>query len=136
MIRVVGAVIRHRGQIFLAQRASGALAGYWEFPGGKLEPGESDRAALRRELLEELNMKVSIGQWLCSNRHTYKGKTIELHLFLATVRNFRFILTEHSAAKWVYPKDLKKYKLAPADRPGLKLLLKFMESGKGRYRQP
>jgi 8-oxo-dGTP diphosphatase len=128
MIRVVCAIIIHENRILLAQRAEGKhLAGHWEFPGGKVEPGEEPAAALKREIHEELGCTIHVGDPLPSCVHAYDRGSIQLLPFicdLATDSAPRAL--EHSAIQWVSHEHLTDYDLAPADVPILPHLADYL----------
>jgi len=116
IVQVVGAVIERDGLIFCTQRATGPLAGLWEFPGGKVEPGETKQEALRREILEELEGLVIVGDQVASGVWKYDHVTIALTTFRCKLEtNSVPRLSEHSAAQWVAPAALGKLEWAPAD---------------------
>lgn len=123
MRQVTAAVIERDGRILLARRKDGALAGKWEFPGGKLEPGETPEACLRRELMEEFGVDTRIGAFVCSSKFEYKHLPIELLVYRASHLSGEFKLTDHSAIEWVKPEDLSRYDLSAADIPVVDVLL-------------
>ncbi len=97
-IHVVGAVVIKSGLVLCAQRGpSGALAGLWEFPGGKVEADESPRAALEREILEELECSVSVGNEVATTTHTYDFGVVTLRTFYCELLSGTPRLTEHAA---------------------------------------
>ncbi|HBE88576.1 MAG TPA: 8-oxo-dGTP diphosphatase MutT [Elusimicrobia bacterium] len=123
MKQVTAAVIEKDGRVLIAQRKSGdALAGKWEFPGGKLEPGETPEACLRRELKEEFGVETEIGDFICSSEFEYKHFHIELLVYRARHISGEFQLHDHAAIEWVAPADLLKYDLASADIPVIEKL--------------
>ena len=118
IIDVVAAIIERDGKILLAQRpASGDQPGLWEFPGGKVEPGESQPQALARELREELGIKAQPTTYIASQRKAVSGRIINLHAWLVPAFDGRITAIEHSALAWVYPEEALNYDLAPADIP-------------------
>lgn len=123
MRQVTAAVIEKDGRILLARRKGGALAGKWEFPGGKLEPGETPEACLRRELMEEMGVDTEIGAFVCSSKFEYKHLPIELLVYRARHLSGEFKLNDHSAIEWVKPGDLSSYDLSAADIPVVNILL-------------
>jgi len=124
MKQVTAAVIEKDGKILLAQRRKGdALAGKWEFPGGKIEPGETPEACLKRELLEEFGVETKIGEFVCSSKFEYKHLPIELLVYRAEHLSGEFKLNEHDNMAWVAPGDLAKYDLSSADIPVAGVLL-------------
>ncbi|WP_435930038.1 pyrimidine (deoxy)nucleoside triphosphate diphosphatase [Dryocola sp. BD613] len=121
---VVAAIIERDGKILLAQRPEGGdQAGLWEFPGGKVERGESQPAALIRELKEELGIGAEVGVYVASHQREISGRVIHLHAW--HVPSFRGELTAycHSGLVWCSPAEAFAYALAPADIP---LLEAFM----------
>lgn len=117
VIRVTAAVIRRGGQILLAQRKRGHLAGKWEFPGGKIEPGEGPEACLERELREEFDIEVRIGKFIATSRITNNDIAIELHGYEVELIAGDFVLRDHDAIEWVDPERLLDWDLAEADVP-------------------
>ncbi len=116
--QVAAAVLEKDGKILLARRREGdALAGKWEFPGGKLEPGETPRECLRRELAEEFGIDSSIGEFVCASEFEYGHTHIELLAYRASHVGGEFVLNDHSEIKWVTPAELLAYDLASADIP-------------------
>lgn len=125
MKQVTAAVIEKDGKILIAQRKAGdALAGKWEFPGGKLEPGETPQACLRRELMEEFGVDTEIGEFICSSRFEYKHLPIELLVYRARHLSGEFKLNDHARIEWVAAADLKNFDLSSADIPVMELLIK------------
>jgi 8-oxo-dGTP diphosphatase len=114
---VCGLLENAEGQILLCQRPEGkSQAGLWEFPGGKVDAGESEEEALKRELLEELGCEVEVGLELTPVVHHYDGFSIRLIPFLVTCLNEPKAL-EHAAIEWVDVTRVRAYDLAPADVP-------------------
>lgn len=125
-VPVVCAIIRRGGRIMLAQRPPDKkLGGLWEFPGGKVEAGESAEMALHRELAEELGCIVRITQRLAQFVHAYEWGCIELIPFVCelTAESAEPRALEHTALAWVERGDLSGYNLAPADVPLIKALV-------------
>lgn len=117
-IDVVGAVIRDGGRVLLAQRPEGkAQAGLWEFPGGKIEPGETPAEALARECREELAVAIEEPRLLASVVHHYPEKTVRLVLMECRLApGFAPVPQEHQQVAWVAPEQLPAMDLCPADR--------------------
>ena len=116
-IKVVCGIIWKDGQVFIAKRKpEKAQGGYWEFPGGKLEENENPDTALMRELYEELGMQVNITQFFGRHIHHYDNISIELLAYECEFMRATFKLTDHDEVKFVIPKELKNYKIAPADQ--------------------
>lgn len=123
-INVVGAVVANDGTILAAQRSeSMSLPGMWEFPGGKIEPGETPRAALVREMQEELLCTVDIGDQVASTRYEYDFGFVTLTTFYATLVEGQPQLTEHSEIRWIDAVDLDSVEWAPADVPAVETIM-------------
>lgn len=118
-INVVGAVIVDDGQILCAQRGPGALEGMWEFPGGKIEPGETPREALAREIDEELRCVVKVGDEVASTAYEYDFGIVTLTTFYCDLIEGTPELTEHAAVRWEKPADMHLLEWAPADIPAV-----------------
>ena len=122
-IDVTAAVIRKNGNILIARRAKGHhLAGLWEFPGGKIENGETPEACLKRELFEEFGIKVRIGRFIAESCFSYSEKNIRLLAYEVEYLGGDFSLNAHSAVSWVAIDQLANYSFAPADIPFLEKL--------------
>lgn len=116
--QVAAAVVYRNGNILITRRAPGEkLAGMWEFPGGKLEPGETPQSCIVRELREELGVESDAGEILTTSVFAYPGGTIELIAVTVSLRSAVLTLHVHDRAEWVTPPDLLGYELAPADIP-------------------
>ena len=123
MIHVCAAVNKLNGKYLLTSRPPGKhLAGQWEFPGGKVEKGESLEECLARELFEELSINVEVGKYLCKSVFIYKETEFEMNVFKVSSFSGEIILNEHSAFAWVNPEDLNKYSFPAPDLPIVKLL--------------
>lgn len=130
IIDVVAAIIERDGRILLAQRPPHAdQAGMWEFPGGKVETGESQPQALIRELREELGIEARPAGYVASHRREISGRTIHLHGWHVPAFSGSLTAHEHSELVWVAPAEALRYDLAPADIP---LLEAFMASRAAR----
>ncbi len=122
-IHVVGAVISRDGRIMCAQRGhDGNLPGLWEFPGGKIEPGESKQAALQREITEELGCTVGVGREVTTTTYEYEFGKVTLTTFYCRLVAGTPTLTEHVAIKWLLPAELDTIPWAPADIPAVDLI--------------
>ncbi len=100
-IEVVAAVIKHEGKIFATQRGYGEFKDGWEFPGGKMESGESPQEALKREIKEELDTDIRVGKLIKTVDTDYPTFHITMHVFWAEVVSGELKLLEHEAAKWL-----------------------------------
>lgn len=122
-IHVVGAVIIRDGLVLCAQRGEGGrLAGLWEFPGGKIEPGESPAAALEREIAEELGCIVEVGDLITTTAYDYEFGTVNLTTFYCELSSGTPTTSEHAAIRWLRPADLTTIQWAPADVPAVHLI--------------
>ncbi|MDN6411054.1 MAG: (deoxy)nucleoside triphosphate pyrophosphohydrolase [Yaniella sp.] len=123
-INVVGAVVAEGGRILSAQRSeSMSLSGMWEFPGGKIESGETSREALVREMQEELLCTVEIGDQVESTRYEYDFGFVTLTTFYATLIDGEPKLTEHSEIRWIDAAELDSVEWAPADVPAVEKIM-------------
>ena len=119
-IDVVGAVILRANQVLCAQRGEGgALPGMWEFPGGKIEAGETAREALEREIVEELDCQVRVGEEVETTTHDYEFGTVTLTTFYCELVEGEPVLSEHQAVIWLSPSELGSLEWAPADVPAV-----------------
>lgn len=117
-IQVTCLLLFHEGKILATQRGAAMdLAGCWEFPGGKVELGESLENCLYREIREELGIEIEICGALTPVLYSYPTQVIQLHPFLATWEHGSLKLAEHSQSKWLYKEDLLALQWAPADLP-------------------
>lgn len=106
-----------------AQRGrDGNLPGIWEFPGGKIEPGETKQAALQREITEELGCTIEVGREVTTTTHEYEFGEVTLTTFYCRLVAGKPTLTEHVAIKWLLPSELETIQWAPADIPALSLI--------------
>jgi 8-oxo-dGTP diphosphatase len=116
LIRVVAALVARDGHVLIARRVSPpAWAGWWEFPGGKVEAGEADAAALERECLEELGAQVHTGAPLVTVFHDEPDRRIAISVYRATLTHGEPVAKEHDALAWVPIAGLPTYNLLPAD---------------------
>lgn len=124
IVRVVAGVLHDaRGQVLIAQRPPGKhMSGYWEFPGGKIAPGESAEAALARELTEELGVLLRHCRPLLQLRHDYADRTVELDVLVVDAYEGAPRSVEGQALKWVRVQELGGEALLPADRPIIEAL--------------
>ncbi|GAB6928883.1 (deoxy)nucleoside triphosphate pyrophosphohydrolase [Paenibacillus sp. JCM 10914] len=119
-IHVVGAVIIENGKILCAQRgATKTLAYTWEFPGGKIEEGETPQTALKREIDEEMNCVIEIGDAIETTIHEYDFGIVHLSTFYCHLLSGKPELTEHVAISWLSPDELTSLDWAPADIPAV-----------------
>lgn len=122
-IKVVCGIIYKDDKVFICRRKMEKhLGGYWEFPGGKVEPNEHETDCLSRELQEELEMAVHIKDYFATSNHSYESITIELIAYNCDLVHYSSKLTDHDKFEWVTPDNLLDWKLAPADIPFAKKL--------------
>lgn len=114
-IKVVAAIIIKDGQVFATQRGYGLWQGWWEFPGGKIEEGECARAALVREIREELDAEISVGDLLETVEWDYPDFHLTMHCFVCELVSDSMHLNEHEAAAWLSRDTLHSVKWLPAD---------------------
>lgn len=127
---IVAAVIRKRGRILIDRRREDAmLGGLWEFPGGKVRPGEAHRQALAREVAEEVGIEVAVGEPLCTVRHAYSHFRITLHAYTCRHIAGRARAIECDAVKWVLPDDLDRYAFPKANHRILERLREGLQPG-------
>jgi 8-oxo-dGTP diphosphatase len=119
-INVVGAVVVRDDKVLCAQRGAGTLAGMWEFPGGKVEPGETPREALAREIDEELRCSIKVGDEIESTTYEYDFGIVVLTTFYCDLLDGEPHLTEHAAVRWELPDQMHRLDWAPADIPAVK----------------
>ena len=115
-IEVAAAVIRRGDRILATQRGYGEHKDGWEFPGGKLEPGETPREALAREIREELAVDVRVGDCLADVEYAYPGFRLRMRCFWCRIPAGEPVLREHEAARWLALDDLDSVAWLPADR--------------------
>ncbi len=121
-IEVVAAIIRKDGKIFATQRGYGDFKDWWEFPGGKIESGESPEQALVREIREELSTDIIIEKLLHTVEYDYPKFHLTLHCYLCTLASDSLHLNEHEAARWLSKEDIHTVKWLPADEEVLEML--------------
>ena len=115
-IQVVAAVIFHDGKMYATQRGYGAWRDYWEFPGGKIEPGETPEEALKREIREELDTEIEVGESAGRIEYDYPEFHLSMDCFFCTLLSGSLTLKEHEAARWLSPAELDSVSWLPADR--------------------
>ena len=122
-IEVVAAIICKGEYIFATQRGYGDFKDGWEFPGGKMEPGESPEEALVREIQEELSTTISVDKFLCTVEYDYAAFHLTMHCFLCHIESGSLILKEHEAARWLTKNELDSVDWLPADREVVEKLI-------------
>ena len=113
---VVAAIIRKKDKIFATQRGYGEWKDWWEFPGGKMEPGETPEKALVREIREELSAEISVDEFLCTVEYDYPQFHLTMHCYICSLLTESLHLNEHEAARWLKNNELDSVKWLPADK--------------------
>ncbi len=114
-IHVVAAIIQRGDEIFATQRGYGNYKDWWEFPGGKIEPGETPEEALAREIKEELATDITVDKYITTVEYDYPEFHLVMDCFWCSIKNGDLTLLEHEAAKWLPLDDLRQVKWLPAD---------------------
>ena len=114
-IKVVAAIIEKENRIFVAKRSYGEFAGFWEFPGGKYEEGESGEEAIKREIMEEFDVEIGVKDYLCTVEHQYDSFYLVMDCFICFLKEDNMVLHDHSDARWIDPYD-KDVAFLPADQ--------------------
>ena len=115
-IKVVAAIIQRDGAYFATQRGYGEFESMWEFPGGKIEPGESSEDALKREIQEELGVDIAIENILCTTEYDYPSFHLTMHCYLCSIASGEIELREHKSARWLRPEELGSVEWLPANK--------------------
>ena len=124
-VRVAAAVIRDNNRIFATARGYGAFKGKWEFPGGKIEMGETSQEALKREIMEELATEIKVGDLIDTIEYDYPDFHLTMECFWCEVVNGGLELKEHEAARWLMREELYNVEWLPAD-------VRLLENIKGK----
>ena len=114
-IEVVAAILHRDGAYFATQRGYGEFEGMWEFPGGKIEHGESREVALKREIQEELGVDIIIEDSLCTTEYDYTSFHLTMHCYLCNFASGEIELREHKSARWLTAETLDSVEWLPAD---------------------
>lgn len=121
-IEVVAAVLVRQGKFLATQRGYGEFRGYWEFPGGKIEAGESREEALQREIREELETDICVGEHLITVDYDYPSFHLTMHCFLCSLLSGDLVLKEHENALWLSLDELGSVTWLPADEAVVRIL--------------
>ena len=123
VIEVAAGLVYREGRYLIARRKAGVhLAGFWEFPGGKREAGETLEECLQRELYEELNIRMGVPLPFQIIRHEYPENTVELHFFRCRIESGYATAIDCAEIRWVWPHELGDFEFPPADRPIIEAL--------------
>ena len=129
-IEVVAAIIRDsEGRIFATQRGYGEWKDWWEFPGGKIEEGETPEEALKREIWEELDTRVAVERLVQTVEWDYPTFHLTMHCYLCHVESGHLLLKEHEAARWLQADELESVGWLPADRDLVSKLKRLSDHG-------
>jgi 8-oxo-dGTP diphosphatase len=123
------AIVVRDGKLLVLRRSSGSIAGRWEFPGGKVDSGESPEQALARELREELGVASQVGNELARSSFEHRGRRFELRAYRVELDDTDFSLTDHDAVRWVKLEELDGVSLADSDRKLLSTLEDVLKEG-------
>ena len=121
-IEVVAAIISKSDKILATQRGYGEWKDWWEFPGGKMEAGETPEEALRREIREELSAEISVDDYVTTVEYDYPAFHLTMHCYLCSLTGDALHLNEHEAARWLSSADIDSVDWLPADRLVVKAL--------------
>ena len=114
-IEVVAAIICDGDKVFATQRGYGEFEGWWEFPGGKIEPGEERVEALKREIGEELAVEIVVEELVCTVEYDYPAFHLTMHCYFCSIANGEVELLEHKSARWLRRDELNEVEWLPAD---------------------
>lgn len=128
IIRVVAAIIIHNDKIFATERGYGEFKGKWEFPGGKIETDETPQQALIREIKEELEISIRIGELLDTVEYDYPSFHLSMDCFICNIESGKVVLREHSAAKWLTKDNLESVNWLQADLGVVNKLKEYLSS--------
>lgn len=126
IVKVVAAIIIHNNYIFASQRGYGEFKDGWEFPGGKVEPGESSKEALAREIKEELDMEIEVGDYLETVEYDYTRFHLSMDCFFCTIKSGELVLKVHGAAKWLTVDNLDSVDWLPDDKGLIESIKKYL----------
>jgi len=115
-IDVVAAIIRRGEAFFATQRGYGEWKGWWEFPGGKIEPGETPEQALKREIREELSTDIEVGELVYTVEYDYPTFHLSMRCYFCSLLTETLLLNEHEAARWLSKDELDSVRWLPADK--------------------
>jgi mutator protein MutT len=122
---IAAAIIEKDGKVLIAQRSKNdGLQGKWEFPGGKVEEGETLHECLKRELFEELSIRAEVGEHVCTSTFLHKDTIFDMYVFKVPFFTGTLTLNEHMAVHWVTPQELSNYEFPDPDLPIVNLLKK------------
>lgn len=132
-VNVVAALIINQDKVFATQRGYGEFKDGWEFPGGKIEPGETPEQALKREIQEELATEIRVEQPLITVEYDYPTFHLSMQCFLCKVERGNLTLLEHEAAKWLSYDELNSVDWLPADQVVVTAFRKYLVKDRAEY---
>ena len=127
-VKVVAAIIIHDNKIFATQRGYGEFKDGWEFPGGKIEPGETPQEALVREIKEELDIEIEVKDFLETVEYDYPAFHLSMDCFFCVIRSGELVLKEHEAAKWLTVETLDSVDWLPADKGLVEWIREYLDN--------
>ena len=126
-VRVVAAIIIENGKVFATQRGYGEFKDGWEFPGGKIEQGETPEEAIVREIKEELDTVVEVGELLDTVEYDYPNFHLSMDCFICKIKSGDLVLKEHESAKWLTKETLRSVEWLPADEELVGKIEKYLK---------
>lgn len=126
-VRVVAAIIIENGKVFATQRGYGEFKDGWEFPGGKIEQGETPEEAIVREIKEELDTVVEVGELLDTVEYDYPNFHLSMDCFICKIKSGNLVLKEHESAKWLTKEILRSVEWLPADEGLIGKIEKYLK---------
>lgn len=126
-VRVVAAIIIENGKVFATQRGYGEFKDGWEFPGGKIEQGETPEEAIVREIKEELDTVVEVGELLDTVEYDYPNFHLSMDCFICKIKSGDLVLKEHESAKWLTKETLRSVEWLPADEGLIGKIEKYLK---------
>ena len=127
-VKVVAAIIIHENKIFATQRGYGEFKDGWEFPGGKIEPGETPQEALVREIKEELDIEIEVKDFLETVEYDYPAFHLSMDCFFCVIKSGELVLKEHEAAKWLTVETLDSVDWLPADQGLIEGIREYLDN--------
>ena len=121
-IEVVAAIICKGGAFLASQRGYGEFEGLWEFPGGKIETGETHEMAILREIKEELGVSINVEKFLCTTEYDYPSFHLTMHCYVCSIKSGDIVLREHKSALWLTTETVDDVEWLPADKSVVEIL--------------
>lgn len=121
-IEVVAAIICKDGAFLASQRGYGEFEGLWEFPGGKIETGETHEMAILREIKEELGVSINVEKFLCTTEYDYPSFHLTMHCYVCSIKSGDIVLREHKSALWLTTETFDDVEWLPADKSVVEIL--------------